>query len=179
MKTCSRCKRELSLDAFGKKASNRDGFNSRCKECERKRDHERRAAYSKKKRQKIREQERKCLRKNRAANPEKYREKARKYRVVGGGSLTTYFVLGGGLVKIGRTKNSIKHRLCFLQTGSPVLLTFLAVCTTPESDLHEYFADDREHHEWFRDTPVLRAFVKYIQEHGTLPPRTEWFYLGL
>jgi hypothetical protein len=50
MKTCTKCKRELSVDMFTKNKSSKDGFHNQCKECRKKyyeKHKEQRAEYDK------------------------------------------------------------------------------------------------------------------------------------
>lgn len=60
--------------------------------------------------------------------------------------------LGNGRVKIGYTGRPVRFRLAALQTGSPCLLFLRAEFEGTESierNLHEYFAKERLHSEWF------------------------------
>lgn len=64
---------------------------------------------------------------------------------------TVYFVLGGGLVKIGRAID-VDKRFRSLECGSPVPLELARVVPGErglECDLHRYFAAYRKHGEWF------------------------------
>lgn len=61
---------------------------------------------------------------------------------------------GGGLHKIGRTKNSAEDRLRQLQTGSGSDLRLVCSCAVSdvskvESVLHRRYADRRVRGEWF------------------------------
>lgn len=77
-----------------------------------------------------------------------------------------YFIqpLGGGLVKIGSSRNP-EGRLQRMQTGSPVLLRLVGLMpggTPAELELHERFAEHRVRGEWFRPAPEL---LELIAEH--------------
>lgn len=67
-----------------------------------------------------------------------------------------------GPVKIGRS-TCVQHRLANMQTGSPVELKILAVVSggrSLEREYHSYFAADRLHGEWFRQSEAMRQEIK-------------------
>lgn len=72
-------------------------------------------------------------------------------------------------VKIGYSADP-PGRLDELSTGSPVPLALIAVMPGDPSDeaqLHERFAADRTHGEWFRRSPEIEAFIaEMIEQHG-------------
>ena len=73
-----------------------------------------------------------------------------------------YFIYGGGLVKIGYTKNDPRYRLKDLQAGSPILLSLLGYVEAPtwdERKLHRHFDALRVRGEWFRYADPLRFFI--------------------
>jgi len=78
--------------------------------------------------------------------------------------MAVYFIAGGELVKIGYTQEpTVKQRLNTLQLMCPVPLTLLGVLDGEyqlESALHDKFAADRQHGEWFARTPELDAIIK-------------------
>ena len=76
-----------------------------------------------------------------------------------------YFVQAATLrlIKIGSTSN-LDRRLKLMRTGSPDRLDVVGVMTpddawATEVDLHERFAADREHGEWFSPSAELVAFI--------------------
>lgn len=76
--------------------------------------------------------------------------------------VVTYFVDGGELIKIGRSRfERLSYRMADLQCMSPVPLRLLRITrgAIVESHLHDRFASDRAHGEWFNATPV-RAFLE-------------------
>jgi hypothetical protein len=80
-----------------------------------------------------------------------------------GGAVQTYFVqaVGGGPVKIGRTRKPMDERLRALQTGSPVKLRVIGVIEGDrEGECHRKFAHDRLHGEWFTATDKLLKFIR-------------------
>jgi hypothetical protein len=83
------------------------------------------------------------------------------------GTRWVYFVQGegGGPIKIGSATN-IQQRLRDLQIGSPVLLTLLHGVQGDydlEYALHERFANDRLHGEWFTPSPELLAYIEGLK----------------
>jgi len=72
----------------------------------------------------------------------------------------TYFVEGGGLIKIGKAA-SIRSRLAGLRGSSPVPLKLLGVIPGQEHEaaLHLRFSSARRHGEWFEPTPELVALI--------------------
>ena len=78
------------------------------------------------------------------------------------GTPMVYFFRAGDLVKIGYSRRDVQARLRACQTGSPVSLTLWH--TVPggpdvERELHQRFAADRQHGEWFRISDAIREFV--------------------
>lgn len=64
--------------------------------------------------------------------------------------------------KIGFTKGQPEKRLAGLQTGSPSQLCLISMHPgTPETErrLHDRFAADRLHGEWFQLSHALRAYI--------------------
>jgi hypothetical protein len=90
-----------------------------------------------------------------------------------------------GLVKIGHTAN-IKHRFGQLQAGSPDTLRLLKVlgpirdAHRIEQALHQAFAEQRKHGEWFVPSPTLRFTVKWAKSIPESPVRRigPWFVQG-
>lgn len=73
-----------------------------------------------------------------------------------------YFIRAGDLVKIGHSVNP-PQRLRMLRTGSPVPLEFWhleAGGKDRERELHERFAADRAHGEWFHISDAIREYVE-------------------
>jgi hypothetical protein len=88
-----------------------------------------------------------------------------------------YAVCGGGLVKIGISKDPMRM-LGFLQLGSPVLLTLTTVAPgnwQTEESLHETLSDRRRHGEWFEVTEdeVLEAFGRLTPTPDVMPSPSE------
>lgn len=87
---------------------------------------------------------------------------------------TVYFMCpegADGPIKIG---NSIwpVGRLRSHQAGSPVRLEIIAAAPGDcrhERALHDIFAVDRMHGEWFRASPALLALISRVIETGELP----------
>ncbi len=73
----------------------------------------------------------------------------------------TYFVAGGQLIKIGRSREErFSLRMAHLQCQSPTPLRILAVTRGDiEALLHEYFASHRAHGEWFSAEPILATLA--------------------
>lgn len=101
-----------------------------------------------------------------------------------------YYILSGetGRVKIGYTKGHPAKRLGSLQTGSPTKLGIVAIHPgTPELErrLHQQFAADRKHGEWFEFSDDLIVHVADVckftialhMHGGTEPPF--WAVTGL
>lgn len=77
---------------------------------------------------------------------------------------TVYFVeaIGVGLIKIGIT-HDIERRMRVLRANSPVPLALLAAIPGTlfdERRLHDQFARERAHGEWFFASSSLRIFVE-------------------
>lgn len=78
----------------------------------------------------------------------------------------------GGPIKIGLTQ-SISKRIETLQTGCPFPLVCIGVIPNGSRDLekslHDQFAKDRLHGEWFEDSPELQSYIsanaKQIRHH--------------
>jgi hypothetical protein len=83
--------------------------------------------------------------------------------------LFVYFIEGAGLVKIGRSVCP-NERLKFLQRGSPVQLTLLAVIEEAngrrEAQLHRKFASYRKHGEWFSYVPEIEKYINQCKQSG-------------
>lgn len=72
-----------------------------------------------------------------------------------------YFVRGGDLVKIGYSAH-VSQRVDALRIGSPVPLTLWYLRNGDrelERELHDRFADDRSHGEWFHVSDAITEFV--------------------
>jgi hypothetical protein len=72
-----------------------------------------------------------------------------------------YSLAGAGLIKIGVTTNVVS-RIRSIRNSSPVPLELLGVIpgnNFTESGLHERYANQRRHGEWFDDTPELRTEI--------------------
>lgn len=82
----------------------------------------------------------------------------------------TYFVLAesAGLVKIGRTRQSVHKRLAELKTMSAVPLCLIGQTTIAEQVLHGAFAEYRQHGEWFTYCGRLQEFIEQL---ASLPPK--------
>lgn len=75
---------------------------------------------------------------------------------------SVYVFRAGDRAKIGFSTN-VPARLKACQTGSPLPLSVWRVFEGGrelERELHERFADEREHGEWFRVSDRLRDFVE-------------------
>jgi hypothetical protein len=75
-----------------------------------------------------------------------------------------YFIVGAGLVKVGYARD-VLSRFDQLQIASPVRLRLWHVVeggNSLERELHERFAPDREHGEWFRISDDIHFFVEGI-----------------
>lgn len=67
------------------------------------------------------------------------------------------------LVKIGYTGGSVEARIAQMQTGCPFrLVTIMAIDGDRRTErlLHQKFAADRFHGEWFLPSEPLRAFIR-------------------
>jgi hypothetical protein len=77
--------------------------------------------------------------------------------------------LGLGLIKIG-IANDLAARMRALRTASPdkllVLFTIARGGKAMERELHQRFAADRAHGEWFRPSPALMAFIETHSPHN-------------
>jgi hypothetical protein len=72
-----------------------------------------------------------------------------------------YFALAGDRIKIGHSKLMAK-RMQVLRSSSASGAELLGVIRGDEcleQNIHEKFQGQREHGEWFRDSPALRAFI--------------------
>lgn len=98
---------------------------------------------------------------------------------------TIYYLMCSetGRMKIGYTRGDVQKRLKSLQTGSPTKLRVAAIHPgTPESErrLHEQFAEDRLHGEWFDISPelilhcyeIFSMIIAAAEEAGKVAP--EW-----
>jgi|SRR5579859_1366545 len=77
-----------------------------------------------------------------------------------------YFVQSviGGPIKIGKSVDPMA-RLIQLQSGSPFQLRLLATTAKDiELELHERFAADRLHGEWFHPSQELRDYIVDAQK---------------
>jgi Meiotically Up-regulated Gene 113 (MUG113) protein len=82
-----------------------------------------------------------------------------------------YFLHGGELIKIGRALDPFARRAA-LQHGSPVKLDLW--CVVPggadlEGTLHQHFAEERRHGEWFAISARLFNYIKQAMEVGFAP----------
>lgn len=82
-----------------------------------------------------------------------------------------YFVAPryGGLIKIGFTAGDLEERLGGLQCGSPVPLVVRAWRfgdQSLEKELHDRFAPDRRHGEWFSPTMPLLRLMDSCEQMG-------------
>jgi len=108
--------------------------------------------------QKLREQRQK---QNAELQKRKHEAKEKARRDYMEGKMDVYFVEGAGLIKIGVSKD-VEKRIASLKNGSPVPLTLLGYIQGSralEAELHERFADIRDHGEWFQATDVLRQYI--------------------
>ncbi len=74
---------------------------------------------------------------------------------------SVYFVRGGGFVKIGCSTN-VAARFRAIRNTSPVPVELVGQMrggTLEEGRLHDRFARDRAHGEWFRESPELLALI--------------------
>jgi T5orf172 domain len=79
--------------------------------------------------------------------------------------IKTYFIRGvqTGLIKIGKTSQSVAHRLENLQSGSPdYLLIMKFVNEDREDEYHKQFAHLRQHGEWFTPELELLEFINKL-----------------
>jgi len=79
----------------------------------------------------------------------------------------TYFIQGSStrLIKIGRTSQHPEHRLRYLQTASPDVLTLLAVSNHDiEAECHQKFSALRKHGEWFEPSPELLLYIQQLSD---------------
>jgi hypothetical protein len=73
-----------------------------------------------------------------------------------------------GLIKIGWTTD-LAQRLSNLEGGSPDRLTLLSTASGGsdlEGHLHEHFADERVHAEWFVPSNRLLDFISRVEHYG-------------
>lgn len=98
--------------------------------------------------------------------------------------MTVYFIAAGhgmtsDMVKIGFTTGCPHARLKALQTGSPILLDLIhhepGYGVEYERALHEYFAEDWQHGEWFEFTRAIWSLIHALQAgrrlHELIDPR--------
>ena len=77
-------------------------------------------------------------------------------------------------VKIGRTSGDVRRRIANLQTACPLarrLALVLRGGVALERELHERFAAQRVHGEWFRVRGALGAFIVYCLLDSVGTPR--------
>lgn len=141
LKRCPKCGELKPCEAFSRDRSRPDGLQHTCKACSAAYD----AAY-------------------RAANAERIAERARAYYAANTEQCASwvYFIRVGDTCKIGVTTD-VKKRLASLQTANPTTISLLV--TIPgdkkiEHALHQRFAADRIHHEWFTFSPALVSYVE-------------------
>lgn len=89
-----------------------------------------------------------------------------------------YFVdNGAGAIKIG-ISHDIPARLRALQSASPTKLTLLLAYPGTEWDereLHHMFRDLRLEGEWFRDAPIIQAYLQHVLDIADLARSTiDW-----
>lgn len=80
-----------------------------------------------------------------------------------------YFVYSGGLIKIGFSKDPFR-RIDELRTGLATPVDkFLVVRghKHAERKLHDRFAAERNHREWFKPTAMLEALILDMVKEGT------------
>lgn len=102
-----------------------------------------------------------------------------------GVDLSVVYAIGvvDGLTKFGTTTN-LRKRFAALQTSSPVLLTCFGWFPGGPSDeriIHDLFAPERMHGEWFRRTPDVAAFLADFSAAGVLrvdPARVGEAWIG-
>ncbi len=74
-----------------------------------------------------------------------------------------YFITDGTAIKIGYASRSIAERISILQCGNPRPITPLAHISGDvylERSIHRHFKRLKIRNEWFKDTPLLRQFMK-------------------
>jgi len=78
----------------------------------------------------------------------------------------TYFLLAPQLklVKIGCSEHPLA-RMMSLRTMNAAETEPLFITETPEHELHEEFADYRDHGEWFKVSWVMFTFFKMLGEN--------------
>lgn len=87
-----------------------------------------------------------------------------------------YFVRARSRVKIGVAVDP-RERFKGLQVGSGERLTFMgaiAAHKTLEPLIHQRFAADRSHCEWFELSRELRLFIEHVVTHGRNPVDLLW-----
>ena len=144
-KTCTLCKKKLSLDEFALDNRRISGVGSRCRECERKRKHE--------------------YRKN---NKEKKTKITKEYRSIGRGIV--YCVECKGYYKFGVTSTSMKRRLITMQTGNPFNIKLIWVVRSNrirkyERQIHKIIRGSHHRGEWYDIPQVLAKELKNIVTH--------------
>ena len=144
-KTCTLCKKKLSLDEFALDNRRISGVGSRCRECERKRKHE--------------------YRKN---NKEKKTKITKEYRSIGRGIV--YCVECKGYYKFGVTSTSMKRRLINMQTGNPFDIKLIWVVRSNrirkyERQIHKIIRGSHHRGEWYDIPQLLAKELKNIVTH--------------
>lgn len=144
-KTCTLCKKKLSLDEFALDNRRISGIGSRCRECERKRKHE--------------------YRKN---NKEKKTKITKEYRSIGRGIV--YCVECKGYYKFGVTSTSMKRRLITMQTGNPFNIKLIWVVRSNrirkyERQIHKIIRGSHHRGEWYDIPQILAKQLRNIVRH--------------
>jgi hypothetical protein len=88
-----------------------------------------------------------------------------------------YFVQAenGGPIKIGKATD-VERRVADLQRTNPFTLRVLAVAeggSTLETQLHQRFASDRKHNEWFEPSRELMRLISDYASAGEAPQRNK------
>ena len=146
-KTCTLCKKKLSLDEFALDNRRISGVGSRCRECERKRKHE--------------------YRKN---NKEKKTKITKEYRSIGRGIV--YCVECKGYYKFGVTSTSMKRRLITMQTGNPFNIKLIWVVRSNrirkyERQIHKIIRGSHHRGEWYDIPRVLALELRKQVKHDS------------
>jgi len=80
------------------------------------------------------------------------------------GTVTLYFLAGGGLVKIGISAN-LKSRIRAIRNSSPIPLDLIGTvkcCSAQEGLVHSRLHRFRRHGEWFEDCTEVRAMMAHL-----------------
>jgi hypothetical protein len=81
--------------------------------------------------------------------------------------MSVYFVKVGNRVKIGFTNGPVRKRLGNLQTGWPekfeLIDTIPGADRNDELELHQEYAEYREHGEWFRCEGRLEDLIEHMK----------------